>query len=50
MMQLDMSKVESLIDETPFITDVQRAFYKHMLTARYHKILLASYEKLEARG
>lgn len=50
MKQLDMSKVEGLIDETPFITDVQRAFYKHMITARYHKILLASYEKLESRG
>ena len=50
MAQLDMSKVKSLIDETPFITDVQRAFYKHMLTARYHKILLASYQKLESRG
>lgn len=50
MAQLDMSKVESLIDETPFITDVQRAFYKHMLIARYHKILVVSYENLESRG
>ena len=50
MAQLDMSKIENLINETPFITDVQRAFYKHMLTARYHKILLASYQKLESRG
>lgn len=50
MAQLDMSKVKILIDETPFITDVQRAFYKHMLTARYHKILLTSYQKLESRG
>ena len=48
--QLDMSKVEGLIDRTPFITDVQKAFYKHMFTARYHKILLASYEKFESRG
>lgn len=50
MMQLDMSKVEKLIDETPLISDVQRAFYKHMITARYNKILLASFEKLGSRG
>lgn len=46
MLQLDMSEVNKLIDETPLISEVQRAFYKHMLTARYNKILLASFEKL----
>ena len=50
MLQLDMSIVEKLIDETPLISEVQRAFYKHMLTARYNKILLASFEKLGLRG
>ena len=50
MMQLDMSEVEKLIDETPLISDVQREFYKHMTTARYNKILQASFEKLESRG
>lgn len=50
MQQLDMSKVERLIDETPLISEVQRAFYKHMLTARYNKILVASFEKLGLRG
>lgn len=46
MLQLDMTKIEKLIDDTPFISEVQRAFYKHMLTARYNKILLDSFEKL----
>ena len=44
--KLDMNKVEKLINETPLISEVQRAFYKHMLNARYNKILLASFEKL----
>ncbi len=48
--QLDMSEVEKLIDETPFLSEVQRAFYKYMLIARYNKILLDSYEKLSVRG
>ena len=46
MSQLDMTKIEELIDDTPLISEVQRAFYKHMLTARYNKILLDSFEKL----
>lgn len=50
MLQLDMSIVEKLVDETPLISEVQRAFYKHMLTARYNKILLAPYEKSGLRG
>lgn len=50
MMQLDMSEVEKLIDETPLISDVQREFYKHMTTVRYNKILQTSFEKLESRG
>ena len=50
MMQLDMAKVDQLIDETPLITDVQRAFYKHMITGRYKKILMASFDKLSSRG
>ena len=50
MQKLDMTKVEKLIDDTPLISDVQKTFYKHMLTARYNKILLASLEKLDLRG
>lgn len=50
MSKLDMSKVEELIDETPLISDIQKRFYKHMINARYNKILLNSFEKLELRG
>lgn len=50
MIQFDMSKVEQLLDETPLISDIQRAFYKHMIAARYEKILVASFKKLQLRG
>ena len=44
--KLDMNKAEKLINETPLISETQRLFYKHILTARYDKILLSSFEKL----
>lgn len=46
MSQLDMAEVEKLIEETPLISEIQKAFYKHILMARYNKILLSSYEKM----
>ena len=48
--KLDMNKAEKLINETPLISETQRLFYKHILTARYDKILLSSFEKLCKRG
>lgn len=50
MSHLDTHEVEKLIDETPLISEVQRNFYKHIITERYHKILLESFEKLKLRG
>lgn len=50
MSKLDMRRVEELIDETPLISDIQKRFYKHMINARYNKILLNLFEKLELRG
>lgn len=47
--RIDMDKVMELIDETPLITDVQKRFYRHMLHARYEKIIKASYEQLMKR-
>lgn len=39
-------KVDELIDETPFLTDTHKAFYKYMLRQRFEKILLPAYKKL----
>ena len=47
MSQLDMAEVEKLIEETPLISQIQKTFYKYILMARYNKILLSSYEKLD---
>lgn len=46
MKRLDIFEIGNLIDETPLLSSVQRKFYKHMLTARYEGILVASYKKL----
>lgn len=39
-------KIEELIDETPFLTDTHKAFYKYIIAQRYEKILLFAYKKL----
>ena len=41
--QIDMDKLETIIDETPMLSEVQRLFYKHMLRARYKKIIEDAY-------
>lgn len=47
--RLDMSKVLDIVDNTPFISDVRKHFYKTMLTLRKEKILDKSYEMLMER-
>ncbi len=37
--KIDMHKINVLIDETPFISDLQKDFYKTMLAERKEKIL-----------
>lgn len=39
-------KIDELIDETPFINDTHKAFYKYILKQRFDKIILTSYRKL----
>lgn len=41
--QIDMDRLENIIDETPLLTEVQQLFYKHMLRARYKKIIEDAY-------
>ena len=50
MKQLNISAVMDLLDETPLISEVQRTFYKHILKARYDRILLSSYRLLTSKG
>ena len=47
--KLDMEKIVKIVDETPMLSEMQRRFYKHMLWARYKKILEAPYLKMKAK-
>ncbi len=44
--QIDMNAICSIIDSTPYITDLQKRFYKTMLSERKKKILDFSLNKL----
>lgn len=37
--KIDLSKINAMIDETPYISDLQKSFYKTILCARKEKIL-----------
>lgn len=45
--QIDMIKIERIIEDTPFLSDLQRQFYKTMLGARKKQILDFALEKLK---
>lgn len=44
--RIDIVRINEIIDNTPFITELQKEFYKTMLWERKEKILKSSYEKL----
>lgn len=45
--RIDMNKIESIIEQTPYISDLQKKFYKTMLHERKERILGFSYKKLQ---
>ena len=47
--KIDMDKICKLVDETPFISDLQKTFYKTMLRERKERILDFSHQKLLKR-
>ena len=47
--RIDMNKVDIIVDKTPFISDLQRKFYKTLLRERKERILDFSYQKLRKR-
>lgn len=49
MPKIDIEKISNIIEETPFITDLQKDFYKQILSLRKEKILDYSYELLQNR-
>ena len=44
--KIDMEKIYKIVDETPFISDLQKEFYKTMLRERKERILDFSYQML----
>ncbi len=44
--RMNTDKMDELIDHTPLISDVRKAFLKNIIRARYNKILLDSYKLL----
>lgn len=46
---IDMEKIEAIVRDTPFLSDLQRRFYLTMLTERKHRILDFSLEKYRCR-
>lgn len=48
--RIDMKKIYEIIDNTPTITELQKEFYKTMLTARKERILDFSLNKLNKKA
>lgn len=44
--KINTNKIDEIIDNTPYITDIRKKFYKKILNMRYEKILKYSYERL----
>ncbi len=47
--RIDMGRINALIDETPYISELQKTFYKKMLAERKEKILVKSLQLLRKR-
>ena len=45
--KIDMDKIYKIVEETPFVSDLQKEFYKTMLRERKERILDFSYQKLK---
>lgn len=47
--KIDLDLIDKIVDDTPFISELQKEFYKTMLRERKEKILDYSYKKLSKR-
>lgn len=45
--RINIERINKIIDETPFISNIRKEFYKKILNLRYEKILKYSYDKLK---
>lgn len=43
---IDIEKINKIIEETPYISNIRKEFYKKIINLRYEKIIKCSYQKL----
>lgn len=46
--RIDMSRLAQFIDDLPYISELQKEFYKYYLNARYQKVIIPAFEKATA--
>ena len=46
---IDIKKINKIIENTPYISNVRKEFYKKIINLRYEKIIKYSYEKLYSK-
>lgn len=44
--KIDMGKIRGFIDDVPYISIIQKEFYKTYISARYEKVILPAYEQV----
>ena len=44
--KIKMEEIIGIIDNTPYISEIRKEFYKTMIDRRYKEILLPAYEKI----
>ncbi len=45
--QIDIERINNFVDDVPYITELQKEFYKTYIAARYEKILLPVFEQTQ---
>ncbi len=44
--RINLDEINAFIDDVPYISDLQREFYKQYIAARYEKILEFAYDNI----
>lgn len=44
--KIDIEKIRDFIDDVPYISEMQKEFYKTYISARYEKIILPAYRQV----
>lgn len=47
--RINMAKISEFIDETPYLSELQKKFYKHYIRARYDLILVPAFDLINSK-